>query len=73
MRQSKNLPEAPIRKFTEFHNPEYKKIYKSTIYIGTILSLPNFVGVQEEKCRGVGRNYPSHGTCLLYTSDAADE
>jgi len=56
MRQSKNLPEAPIRKFTEFHNPEYKKIYKSTIYIGTILSLPNFVGVQEEKCRGAGRN-----------------
>jgi len=25
MRQSKNLPEASIRKFIGFHNPEYKK------------------------------------------------
>jgi len=25
MRQSENLPEAPIRKLTGFHNPEYKK------------------------------------------------
>jgi len=25
MRQSENLPEVPIQKFTGFHNPEYKK------------------------------------------------
>ena len=53
MRQE-NLPEAPIRKFTGFHNPEYKN--KCTIYIGTVLSLRNLLGVQEEKCRGAGRN-----------------
>ena len=46
MRQSENLSEAPIRKFTGFHNPEYKK--KCTVHIGTILSLRNLVGVQEE-------------------------
>jgi len=43
MRQSENLPEVPIQKFTGFHNPEYKK--KGTIYIGTLLSLCSFVGV----------------------------
>jgi len=32
MRQSENLPEAPIRKFTGFHNPEYKK--KCTVLEG---------------------------------------
>ena len=40
------LPKVSIRKFTGFHNLEYKKKY--TVYIGTILSLCNFVGVQEE-------------------------
>jgi len=34
MRQSENLPEAPIQKFTRFHNPEYKKkmynLYRNT-------------------------------------------
>jgi len=33
MHQSENLPETSIRKFTGFHNPEYKKKY--TVYIGT--------------------------------------
>jgi len=56
MHQSENLPEAPIRKFIGFHNPEYKKIYKCTIYIGTVLSLHNFVEMQAEKCKGAGRN-----------------
>jgi len=46
MRQSKNLLEAPIQKFTGFYNPEYKK--KCTVYRGTVLSLCNLVGVQEE-------------------------
>jgi len=54
MHQSENLPEVPIHKFTGFHNPEYKK--KCTFYIGTVLSLHNFVVVQEEKCRGARRN-----------------
>jgi len=42
MRQYENLPEVPIRKFIRFHNPEYKR--KCTVYIGTILSLHNFMG-----------------------------
>jgi len=46
MRQSENLPEAPISKFTGFHNPEYKK--KCTVYIWTILSLYNFVGCRKK-------------------------
>jgi len=54
MRQSENLPEASTRKFTGFYNPEYKK--KCTVYIGTVLSLRNLVGVQEEKYRNAGRN-----------------
>ena len=61
MCQSENLPEASIRKFTGFHNPEYKK--KCTVYIGIVLSLRNLVGVQEEKCRGTGR------ICLLLDDD----
>jgi len=65
MRQSENLPEAPIRKFTGFHNPEYKK-NKCTVYIGTVLSLRNFVGVQEEKCKGAGRNCHSLIQSLTY-------
>jgi len=66
MRQSKNLPEAPIQKFTRFHNPEYKK--KCTIYIGTLLSLRNLVGrkkknigVQEETALN-----PTQGQLNLY-------
>jgi len=46
MRQSKNLLEAPIQKFTGFHNPEYKK--KCTVYIGTVLSLHNLVGCRKK-------------------------
>jgi len=33
----------------------FKDFFKK---IGTIRSLHNIVGVQEEKYRGVGRNYP---------------
>jgi len=52
MRQSENLPEAPIQKFTEFHNPKYRK-KKCTIYRGTILFLHNLVGCREKNvgCR----------------------
>jgi len=55
MHQSENLSEAPIRKFTGFHNLEYKK-NKCTVYRGKVLSLRNLVGVQEKKCGGTGRN-----------------
>jgi len=45
--QSENLPDFIIRN---------TKKNKCIVYIGTVLSLRNFVGVQEEKCRGAGRN-----------------
>jgi len=53
MRQSENLPDFIIR--------NTKKI-KYTVYIGTVFSLRNLVGVQEEKCRVAGRN------CLMTLS-----
>jgi len=49
-RQSKNLPDFIIQN---------TKKNKYTVHIGTVLSLRNFVGVQEEKCRGTGRNCPN--------------
>ena len=69
------LPEASIREITGCINPKiYQKRQsvnlpdfiicntkknKCIFYIGTVLSLCNFVGVQKENCRGAGRN------CLL--------
>jgi len=61
--QSGRLPDALIQKFTGFHNPEYKK-NKCTVYIGTILSLRNFVGMQKEKYRGAARNCLKKSVCV---------
>ena len=55
--QSENLPDFIIRN---------TKNNKCTVYIGTVLSLRNFVGVQEEKCKGAGRNCHSLIQSLTY-------
>jgi len=54
-RQPEILPEAPIQKFTGFHNPKWKKI-NVPFDIETIFSLHNLAGVQEDKYRDAERN-----------------
>jgi len=51
------LPEASIRKLTEFHNPECKKINVQFLYRDDFV-FAQHCGVQEEKYRGVGKNCP---------------
>jgi len=52
--QSRRLPDAPIQKFIGSTNPKIYRIIirntkkKCTVYRGTVLSLRNLVGVQEE-------------------------
>jgi len=46
--QSKILPEATIRKFTGFYNPECKKINVQFLY-GDSFIFAQYCGVQEEK------------------------
>jgi len=57
---------VPIQKFTEFHNPKYKKNkYTEFSYRDGFVFAK---GVQEEKCRSAGRNCPKQYTqyIMLY-------